>query len=272
MNKSLIFDRNSHITLAIVLIASVLVWGTGLPFWIKYAHAATVTSFKDTITDSDLSVTADHAFAFTLVTTSTAGQTMEFRFDPTGDLFAISASATTTDVTATGMTVVTACAAGTDEVTVTFDTSAPNENLTLTVCAGDNVSPGAKTVNIGGSRVTNPGVAASYVISLSGSTMTDKGDTRVAIIDDVVVTASVDTTLTFVISAVSAGQVSGNEATATTTVTTTATTIPWGTLVPGIPKLASQSLAVTTNATNGFTVTVFQDQNLLSSTGASSNQ
>jgi hypothetical protein len=105
------------------------------------------------------------------------------------------------------------------------------------------------------------------VITIAG-TQTDSASLRVAIIDDVVVTASVDTTLTFVITGVSSGVTTANGEGGTTTVTSTATTIPWGILAPGTAKTARQDLAVTTNARNGFTVTVWQDQNLLSSNGA----
>jgi hypothetical protein len=56
----------------------------------------------------------------------------------------------------------------------------------------------------------------------------------------------------------------------TTSTTTSATAIAFGTLDPtvGASTTAGQRLNVTTNATNGFTVTVKENQNLLSSTGA----
>jgi hypothetical protein len=50
--------------------------------------------------------------------------------------------------------------------------------------------------------------------------------------------------------------------------TTTATAIAFGTLASGTPVVAAQDLTVTTNAQNGFVVTVHEDQNLLSSNGA----
>lgn len=243
----------------------------GLPLWVEYAKAASVQSFKDTLTDSDLSVLSKHTLSFTTNVSVTAGQTITVTFDPSTSLFTPTFStATTTDITVTGMTLVASCGGGSDEVTVTgTGNTGSSEGYTFTVCSGDTVSAGAKTIVIGASTqlVTNPGVAASYVIRLGG-TAADSGDTRVAIIDDIVVTASVNTTLTFTISGVASGSTPANGEAGTTDVTTTATAIPWGTLTPGTAKKARQDLAVTTNARNGFTVTVWQDQNLLSSTGA----
>jgi hypothetical protein len=50
----------------------------------------------------------------------------------------------------------------------------------------------------------------------------------------------------------SGGTVNG----ATTNITTTATTIPFGTLSSGSPKIGAHDLTVTTNALNGYTITV----------------
>ena len=100
-------------------------------------------------------------------------------------------------------------------------------------------------------------------------TWTDTGQARVAIIDDVVVTASVDTTLTFTITGVAIDTVVNGSA--TTTGTTTATSIPFGTLSPGTTYRMAQDLSVSTNASNGFTVTVVADQTLTSGSGADIN-
>jgi hypothetical protein len=89
----------------------------------------------------------------------------------------------------------------------------------------------------------------------------------VAIINHVTVTAAVDTTLTFTITGVAAGSSLNGDATTTAT-TTTATLMPFGVLASGSARVLAQDLSVTTNARNGFVVTVIQNQNLLSSTGA----
>lgn len=251
--------------ISVILMVSVMMWALGLPAWINSANAVSLTNAKDTISDSDISATANHVISYTSITAATAGQTIKIQFDPTGDLFNLGTLALA-DISATGMTPVAACGAGTDEVTVTVDNISPDENVILTVCAGDTVTAGAKTITLGNNKITNPNAAASYVISIGG-TQADSASTRVAIIDDVVVTASVDTTLTFTISGIVAGQAINGEP-VNTSAPSTATTLPFGTLVAGTPKVLGQQLAVTTNAKNGFVVTVVQDTNLISATGA----
>src|SRR5690606_27107150 len=85
------------------------------------------------------------------------------------------------------------------------------------------------------------------------------------IIDNVVVTAAVSTTFEFTVSSIDAAETVNGEA---TTVASTATTIPFGTLAAGTPVTIGQRLNVSTNAAEGFVVTVEQDGNLLSSNGA----
>jgi len=84
----------------------------------------------------------------------------------------------------------------------------------------------------------------------------------------VVVSAAVDSTFTFTISGVASNTtLPGGLVTSTTT---TSTAIDYGVLSTAVnsSSTAAQLLSVTTNAANGFVVTVKQDQNLTSSTGA----
>lgn len=253
-------------SLAILLVVSVLMWATGLPFLVNTANAVTLTSVKDTLSDSRPSVTSNHTINFTTTTAVAAAQTIKIQFDPATDLFNLT-GVTSSDVTTTGMTLVTVCGAGTDEVTAAFDSTAPDENITFTVCATDTVAAGAKVVSVTGTnKITNPSSTGSYVVRIAG-TQTDTGDLRVAIIDPVTVTASVDTTLTFTIAGVAAGQAINGDA-VTTSAGATATALPFGTLVPGTAETLGQTLTVTTNARNGFVVTIVQNQNLLSANGA----
>lgn len=262
-------NRNFALPISVILIAALLVWALGLSIWTNFAYAQ-LTSVKDTLSDSDLSALSKHVISFTTASAVTAGQTIKIQLDPTTSLFTEAfSSATTTDITVTGMTLVSACGVPDTEVTVAGNyNGGSDENLTFTVCAGDTVIAGAKTITAGASTLlwTNPGVAASYQIKITAGSQTDS--TRVAIIDDVTVTAAVDTTLTFTISGVASGQTNANGVAGTTDVTTTSTSIPWGTLAANTAKAARQDLALTTNAANGFTVTLFQDQNLTSASGA----
>jgi hypothetical protein len=172
------------------------------------------------------------------------------------------------DLSTTGMTLVSAvgsCSGAASEVYPSFSNSAGNRTITLTVCAGDTIAAGAKVVYFMNNHIQNPSTVQSYKITIGG-TFGDAGTTMTAIVNQVTVTASVDTTLTFTVAGVSnAGNRINNEAVSTTS---TATAIGFGTLASGTPVVAAQDLTVATNAQNGFIVTVHEDQNLLSANGA----
>jgi len=91
-----------------------------------------------------------------------------------------------------------ACAGAADEVYPTIVDAGPADTVTFTVCAGDTVPAGIKTVTLANAHVVNPGVVASYAITIGG-TMADSGTIIVPIIDSdqVTITATIDPTLTF---------------------------------------------------------------------------
>lgn len=219
-----------------------------------FVQAASLTGVKDTLSDSDISALSNHTITYTTSNDVTAGQTIKVQFDPVTDAFNLGSIAQA-DVTTTGMTLVTSCGVGVDEVTVVFDTTAPDENATFTVCTGDLVSAGAKTITFGNTRINNPSTAGAYRITIGG-TQTDAGETAVMIIDDVQVTTSIDPTLSFMIEGVAAGEPNANGDSGITTVASTSTIIPFGILSPSTAKTAQQKLTVTTNANNGFVVTL----------------
>lgn len=250
-------------TVAVSLIATLLSFYFGFRL-ISTAEAAALTSVTDTISDSDLGVGANHVIQYTNATATTAGQTIRITFDPETDRFGNIAGVLFADVSFSGATLVASCGGGTDEVTLSTSTAANDESVIFTVCTGDTVATGTKTITVGNTRITNPTSTASYIIRIAG-TQANSADTRVAIIDDVVVTASVATTFTFTIAGVATGTTING---VTTTYASTATALNFGTLPVGSAVTMGQQLNVTTNAANGFVVTVVEDQNLLSTTGA----
>ena len=254
--------------IALVLIAAILLWTVGLPFGIGRAHAASLTTVKDTITDSRPSVVANHTIDFTTPTGITSGQTITITF-PAG--FTMSSIAFgDVDLKDDGTDLAFAATAS----GATWGAAVSGQVLTLTngttaVAAGSVMELQIGTIatfgTAGTSQITNT-TAGSYVISLGG-TSADAADLRIAIIDAVTVTASVDTSLTFTVAGVASGQAVNGDA-VTTSAGATATALPFGTLTPGTAKTLAQTLSVTTNATNGFAVTVIQNQNLVSANGA----
>ena len=129
---------------------------------------------------------------------------------------------------------------------------------------GTNATTGAT----GDAQITNPSATTTTYSIQVGGTMPDSGEVRVAIVDQVVVSANVDTSLTFTVSGVNASSTVNGSPT-TTIATSTSNTLPFGNLPIGVSRTLAHDLAVTTNATNGYTVTVEQSTALQSSTGAS---
>jgi hypothetical protein len=270
------FARIFSSQIAMVLILSTLLWMTGAPLLLNNADAAQLTNVSDTLTDSDPGVATRHVVRFTTATSTVAGQAIRITLDPATSAFSQAFStATTADMTASGMTVVNDaadCDAGApnDQVyPVGNYNNGSNEYIDFTVCPADSLGSGSKQINIGTTTAlfTNPSSPGSYRIVIGG-TWDDDGETRVAIIDDVVVTASVDTTFTFTISGITSTSTIPSVNGETLTGTTTATALPFGTLAPGVAKTLGQQLNVTTNAAGGFSVTVVEDTNLQSATGA----
>ncbi len=134
-------------------------------------------------------------------------------------------------------------------------------------CAGGTLNPGNATSVV--TNITNPtksaavGTADTYKVTITTNGGED-GEVMFAIIEAVVVTATVEATLQFTISGVNSATSAKNTL---TTATTTPTTIPFGTLVPNATTVAAQDLRVTTNASDGFFVRVYQDGLLRSAAG-----
>jgi hypothetical protein len=196
-------------------------------------------------------VTSGHEIEFTIPagSTLTSGQTISIEF-PAG--FTGVSSLIGSDLTVTG---------NGSPATIAGFTSATDPIISFTGVT----ATGTQVVRIviADGKVTNPATVQSYEFTVS--TPADSGKTRVAIVDYVTVTAVVNTIFDFVVAGVATSSpVNGTS----TTGISTATEIPFGVLASnGIFTLA-QELTVLTNARNGFVVTVQQDGNLQSSTGA----
>jgi hypothetical protein len=74
--------------------------------------------------------------------------------------------------------------------------------------------------------------------------------------------------LTFGVAAVNAGTTINGQV---TTATSTATSTPFGTLAPDTDVIVGQRLSVSTNASDGFVVTVQQDDEMTSAAGSNIN-
>jgi hypothetical protein len=265
--------------IATLVVITLVLWSLGLTPFNRYAEAANLTNISDTLSDSDVGVPSNHTIRFVMPNGATNGETIVVNFP--ASTFTVNGTgatgldfndidvvvATTSDITLGSSPSGTTWGVSTTTTSIIFTTSSTSgatvaSNTPVIIRIGTNATVGAT----GDTRITNPASAGSVEITVNG-TVPDSGQTRVAIIDDVVVTANVNTSFTFVISGVANGA-SVNGSPTTTATTTTATSVPFETLSAGTSKVLAQDLAVTTNAINGFVVTVEQSQNLLSSTGA----
>ena len=138
---------------------------------------------------------------------------------------------------------------------------------TVTCTYGSDLAAGPYQILV--ADVTNPATAGSYVINLytknSGATVIERSSVAVAVIDDVTVTASVDPYLTFFIYGLA---ISSEVNSVITTGSSTSQLMAFGVLSGSASSTLGQGIRVTTNAPNGFIVTVSQDHNLLSGNGA----
>jgi len=250
-------------------------WSFGLPS-LRFAEAANVTSFSNTLSDSAPNVAANHTITFVTPSGLSAGDIITINF-PAGEFGAIgsldendldlavngvdrnlgaAASGATWGVTAAG-----------DTIDIESGTDTIGAGATVTIQIGTHATFQA----VGATQITNPSTATSYEIDLvfgTDGSNNDTGSTRVAIVPDVTVTASVDTIFSFTVDGVLAGTVVNTSPASTTTGDTTATAIPFGELIADTASTAAQALSVETNAANGFVVTVQTDQQLTSSNGA----
>lgn len=269
--------------LGIVLLTATIGWAVGIPFLINTSSAAQLASVSATASSSAPSVSTSYVIQFTTATqigtnNGSTASTTRITFDPTGNGFDLSSIATSSDITISraggGLTLVPLpvnCSGGANELYVSqIGHTQPADFIEFTTCTAggdDSIAPGVITVGINNAHVTNPAATGSYIVRIDG-TMTDSGETRVAIVSSVTVTASVDSNLSFSIGIVgSSSMVNGD----TTTMESTPTSIAFGTLSVGTSSIAAQDISVSTNAKNGFSVTVTENQDLSSANGATIN-
>jgi hypothetical protein len=250
-------------TAAVVSLA-IIAWSLGFPV-LQFAEAANVTTFTNTLTDSAPAVVSDHEIRFVTPTGVAAGETIVLTFDALFlGIAALDEGDIDLDINAVDTTLAAAAAGATwgvatdaTSITLTSDTGIVAAGNTVIIQIGLNAAGGVN-------QITNPAVGSYPINATVGSA--DSGETRVAIVDAVTVTATVDTIFTFTVQGTAAG-VTVNTAD-TTGGATTATTIPFGQLQGDTASTAAQNLAVSTNAANGFVVTVQVDQQLTSSNNA----
>ncbi len=243
--------RNKKL-IAIGLIISVFILYGLLPLPQGAKAVDSVRDASDTLSDSDLSATGVlHTFDFLTTNAIDAGGTIEIEFH--------------TDFSVIGSNADIDCDTG------GVGTGSSTRTAVCTYAAGLSAST---TRQITVDNMTNPSTDGDRTIEIrtynASSTLLDRVTVMVYIVDDVLMTATVDPILDFSISGVlvtDSKTVNGISCNADTTSTST----PFGTLVVNATTTVCQRLNVTTNADDGYVVTVEQDQELTSDSGSNIN-
>lgn len=249
---------------------ALFLWSTGLPTLFRTAEAASITNASDTLSSSAPSLASNHTIAFQTPSGMAAGQTIaitfpaEFTIPALGvEDFDLTASGTEQTISSSNGSGVWGVSTSSQTITFTSPSNVPQASSTaFSIEIGTNALSGGT----GNTQITNPSATTSHAIDIAG-TMPDLGQVRVAIVNQVVVSANVDTSLTFTVSGVNSSSTVNGSAT-TTSATTTSTALPFGTLGINRSKVLAHDLAVTTNASQGYTVTVVTTGALQSTTGA----
>jgi len=214
--------------------------------FISPARAASLTSISDKLSDSDRGVNATHTITFNTNTILTSGQYISIVLPPEFSSGAVVGN-----------------------VTCPTDTSATVTGTSTVICTagGTPIATGTKVLTI--TSVSNPTSIGSYLINATtrrvDNSVIEQAYMMVAIVDNIDVSATVASTLQFVISPLDAGTtVNGFE----TNKTSATSSLAFGVLTVGTSTVMGQALSVLTNADNGYAVTVEQDQNLTSNTNS----
>lgn len=238
--------------LAGILIISIMIAMYGFIPMPDGANAVdAISDASDTISDSDVSVTANHTFDFTTGTSTAINGYIEVTFPAQFGTSSL-ANATCPDAGAN------------------WTETLNNGDRTLRCTATAENTAGVEQIII--NSVINPDSEATRYIDIihydSSNNVLERVTVAVAIIEDILMTAKVDSTLAFTISGTStAGIVGGIHCSNASTATNT----PFGTLTVGATSTVCQTLNVTTNANDGYTVTVEQDDELTSDSDSNIN-
>ncbi len=256
--------------LAMTVGVALFLWSTGLPTLFRIAEAASITSASDTLSNSAPSLASNHTVTFTSPNGMIAGQTIEITFDNAFTIPALGLEDFDLTASGTEQTLATSNGSGvwgvsTSSQTITFTSRTDVPQASGTIFSIEIGTHASAPSLAGNTQIVNPSATTSYPIEIDGS-MPDSGQIRVAIIDQVTVTANVDTSLTFTVAGVAANATVNG--TATTSTTSTNIALPFGTLPTGQSRILAHDLTVTTNAASGYTVTVLETGPLQSTTGA----
>lgn len=204
--------------------------------FIQRVNSAALTAASDTLSDSDLSVTATHTISFINNVALSANNYFQVVLpNPFGDILV-------------------------GNITCPGGMTASSTDTETARCVSDaGTATGTKTIILSG--ISNPGTAGSQIINISNRTSTttlENSNVSVAIIDNVDMSVAVPSVFGFTISPLDSGTLINGQL---TTATSATTSLAFGTLTVGTSTILGHELKVLTNAI-GFSVTAEQNQNM----------
>jgi hypothetical protein len=248
-NKKNMKNKNTKKYIIFILLFSLLFSFVQAP---KQVSASSLADAKDTLSTSHRGSIATHTINFKTNTTTPTGGSFDVELDANfGDIVAVGNISCSTGTPTWVSTEVARCL-------LTNNVPASTSSITITGVA--NPLPAFET-------------PTSYFVylrsySVVGGAVLERSDVKVAIIDHVVVSAKVTATLVFTISNVPTSTVINGQ---TMTNFGATSSLNFNTLVPNATSSLGQRLNVTTNADDGYTVTVEQDHELLSNSSSTIN-
>lgn len=140
-------------------------------------------------------------------------------------------------------------------------------NTPITISLGTTTGTNTMVAPAPSSGGRTTGVADTYTFKIQNFTNTSNPNTdtptdevtgKMAVVESVRVTATVDPSITFTI----AGTSAGSHCSLTTDVATTATAVPFGVLALNTFRTGAQTLTVSTNAVSGYAVTAIENERM----------
>lgn len=221
---------------------------------VSAAGTVTVSHASITLSNSNPGTAANETISWNPSNTTTAVATIDIQYA----------------TTATGTTVPSGLAmSATPTVTITgfgsaTATGAYNSSTGVLTVTLSTATAASSTVSVTVDSVTNPSAGTFYVQVTSNSSapaVIDYGVMATTTVAQVVVTGTMDPSLSFTVTGVASGTttaITGGQN--TTTITTTSTTLPFGHFNVASTNVAAQVISTTTNAAYGYTVTLQENQ------------
>ena len=253
-------NKHKKIVVALLAITMIAMYGFLPPQKNVQAGIDQIKNISDTISDSDrAAANVIHTIQFTIGSTTPEDGFLSVVFPPEF-----------TDVLEANVT----CGKNAFQQAILAASSTADSNIVDCVAGAGGLAATTTVITVEG--VTNPNPVTDFTSYLfyvynyysDNETIQEQATYRVAILEDIKMYARVHAALTFTVFGTSSATYVGDVMCDNDT---TATTTDFGVLAPYASTTVCQMLEVTSNATNGFIVTVEQDHELLSDSGDNIN-